>query len=131
VEIVRDQMRQIHDSMREAAAVFLRPGETIQEVFGAMTYGGLRATVTQELGVAGNQYRIFAVTSRRILVLDAASLTWKSVRGVVAELPRSTRLGPPMGLLWHAIPVGTEKLRVHRRFFRDIRAADAMLSADA
>lgn len=121
-------MGEIRESMRHAAGVFLRSGETVQAVFGAMTYGGLKATVAGELGIGGNQYRVFAVTSGRILVLDAADLTWRRVRGVVAELPRSTRLGPPTGLLWHEIPVGQEQLRVHRRFFKDIRAADAALT---
>lgn len=124
-----DPMRDMHDSMRRAAAVFLRPGETIHTVFGAMTYSALKAAATDELGIRGNQYRIFAVTSARILVLDAVDLRWKGAKDVVAELPRSTQLGPPTGLLWHVIRVGEEKLRVHRRFFRDIRAADAAMSS--
>jgi hypothetical protein len=47
----------------------------------------------------------------------------KKARGVVTQLPRATRLGPGQGV-WHVIPVGDEKLRVHRRFFKDIQAAD-------
>jgi hypothetical protein len=47
--------------------------------------------------------------------------------GVVAELPRSTRLGPVTGL-WHEIPVGSEMMRVHRRFFADIDTADATMT---
>jgi hypothetical protein len=39
--------------MRESAAAFLRPGETIQAVFAAMTYSVLKAAVTDELGSAG------------------------------------------------------------------------------
>ena len=115
--------------MRRTAAVFLRPGETIQVVFPAMTYSGLTAAVTHELGIGQNQHRIFAVTPDRIVVLKAVDVTWKLARGVVAELPRSTRLGPPRGLLWHPIPAGKERLRVHRRFFKDVRAADAAISA--
>jgi hypothetical protein len=47
----------------------------------------------------------------------------KKARGVVMELPRATRLGPGTGV-WHRIPAGQETLRVHRRFFKDIEAAD-------
>jgi hypothetical protein len=54
----------------------------------------------------------------------------KKARGVVCELPRSTRLGPGTGL-WHQVPAGAEKLRVHRRFFKDIETADAGASAAA
>ena len=119
----------VHESMRESATSFLRPGESIQAVFGAMTYSVLKAALTDELGIRGNQYRIFAVTPGRILILDAGDLTFKNAKGVVAELPRSTRLGPPTGLLWHLITVGDKKLRVHRRFFKDIQTADTAISA--
>jgi hypothetical protein len=47
---------------------------------------------------------------------------------VATELPRSTRLGPGTGI-WHRIPAGQENLRVHRRFFKDIDAADAAVAA--
>jgi hypothetical protein len=39
-----------------------------------------------------------------------------------------TRLGPGAGL-WHQIPVGQEKLRVHRRFLKDIQTADSEAAA--
>jgi len=45
-------------------------------------------------------------------------------RGVVTELPRSTRMRPGAGL-WHQVKVGNEYLRVHRRFFKDIESSDA------
>jgi len=48
--------------------------------------------------------------------------------GVVTELPRSTRLGPATGM-WHRIPAGSETLRVHRRFFKDIETADSVSAA--
>jgi len=70
-----------------------------------------------------NHYRILAVTPARILVLDAGKTSMKRARGVVTELPRSTRLGPGSGM-WHQIPAGQERLRVHRRFFKDLEAAD-------
>jgi hypothetical protein len=57
------------------------------------------------------------------VVLDAGKTSMKKARGVVTELPRATRLGPGQGL-WHRIPAGTETLRVHRRFFKDIETAD-------
>jgi hypothetical protein len=75
-----------------------------------------------------NRYRIIVVTAQRVLVLDAGKTSMKKARGVVTELPRSTRLGPGTGL-WHVIPAGEEKLRVHRRFFKDIETADAQAAA--
>jgi hypothetical protein len=31
--------------------------------------------------------------------------------------------------MWHRIPAGQENLRVHRRFFKDIQAADTTSTA--
>lgn len=65
-----------------------------------------------------------AVTPHRIVVLDAGRSSMKKARGIVTELPGPTRLGPGKGA-WHVIPVGTGRLRVHRRFHKDLAAADA------
>jgi hypothetical protein len=62
------------------------------------------------------------------VVLDAGRTSMKKARGVVAELPRSARLGPGSGM-WHRIPAGQENLRVHRRFFKDIQAAGTTAAA--
>jgi len=119
----------LRDSMRDSAAPYLRPGETVQAVLGAQTASQLLAAVTGVFLFLGlNRYRIVAVTPQRILILDAGRASMKTARGVVAELPRSTRLGPPSGL-WHVIPAAGENLRVHRRFFKDIETADNTFAA--
>jgi hypothetical protein len=115
----------LRDKMRESSAQFLRPDEPIEAVFGAQTASPyLGPLIGWIVLLIINQYRIFAVTPDRIVVLDAGKWNMATAKGVVAELPRSTRLGPATGI-WHVIPVGDEKLRVHRRFFKDIEAADA------
>jgi hypothetical protein len=119
----------LRDSMRDSAAPYLRPGETVQAVLGAQTASQLVAAVTGVFLFLGlNRYRIVAVTSQRVLILDAGRASMKTARGVVAELPRSTRLGPASGL-WHVIPAAGENLRVHRRFFKDIEIADDTVAA--
>jgi hypothetical protein len=111
--------------MRDSAAQYLRPGESIQAVIGAQTASPLLAGLTGVFVFLGlNRYRILAVTPARILVLDAGKASMKKARGVVLELPRPTQLGPATGV-WHQIPAGSETLRVHRRFFKDIETADA------
>jgi hypothetical protein len=115
----------IRDSMRASAAQYLQPGETIQEVFGAQTASQWLAALTGFLVFLSlNHYRIVAVTPNRIVILDAGKTSMAKARGVLGELPRSTRLGPASGL-WHVIQAGDETLRVHRRFFKDIEAADS------
>jgi hypothetical protein len=114
----------LRDSMRDSAAQYLGPGEPIQAVIGAQTASQYLAAITGVfVFLSFNHYRILAVTPTRIVVLDAGKTSLKKARGVLTELPRSTRLGPATGL-WHKIPVGQETLRVHRRFFKDIEAAD-------
>ena len=114
----------LRDSMRESAAQYLRPGEPIQAVIGAQTASQWLAGLTGIFVFLGlNHYRILAVTPNRIVVLDAGKSSMKTARGVVTELPRSTRLGPGSGV-WHQVPAGNEKLRVHRRFYKDMEAAD-------
>jgi hypothetical protein len=114
----------LRNSMRESAAQYLRPGEPIQAVIGAQTSSQWLAALTGVFAFLGlNRYRILVVTPGRIVVLDAGKTSMKTARSVVAELPRSTRLGLGSGL-WHRIPAGGENLRVHRRFFKDIETAD-------
>ena len=118
----------LRDSMRDSAAPFLRPGEPVQAVIGAQTASQWLAALTGFFVFLGlNHYRILVVTPARIVVLDAGKTSMKKARGVVTELPRSTRLGPGTGV-WHRVPVGTETLRVHRRFFKDLETADAAMA---
>ena len=74
--------------------------------------GGVGADIANQLvaEVSGvfnlltlNRYRIVVITPQRVLILDAGGDSMTTARGVVAQLPRSTRLGPPSGL-WHVIP---------------------------
>ena len=121
----------IRDSMRGSAASYLAPGETVQAVFGAQTASQWMVPLTGFfLYPLINSYRIVAVTPQRIVVLDAGKWGTKKAKGIVGELPRSRRLGPGSGL-WHVIPAGDEKLHVHKRFFKDLEAADTAAQPDA
>lgn len=124
----------IRDTMRESAAGFLQPGEHVQAVIGAQTKSPYAEALGGPFGVLGllgsllfivlNRYRILVATPQRILVLDAGMMSTRKAHGVLTELPRHTRLGPASGSS-HVIPVNGEKLRVQRRFFKDIETADA------
>jgi hypothetical protein len=118
--------------MRASATQFVAPDETIQEVFGAQTGSPLVRAIAGTFGLIGaiiaasfNQYRIVAVTDQRILILDAGKWNMKNARSVLDVLPRPTTLGPCTGV-WHTIEVPSGKIVVHRRFFKDIEAADVM-----
>ena len=119
----------LRDTMLTSATPYLQPGEPVQAIFGAQTASQWLAALTGIFVFLGlNHYRILAVTPNRIVVLDAGKTSMKTARGVVLELPRSTRLGPGSGI-WHRIPAGSETLRVHRRFFKDIDTADSVAAS--
>jgi hypothetical protein len=72
--------------------------------------------------------RIIVVTNARILVIPAGRMSPSKPTAQVPAivLPRQTALGPASGL-WAATNVGGEKLWVHKRFHKDIAAADAAI----
>jgi hypothetical protein len=79
----------IRDSMRTTSAEYLLPDEVGQAIFAASTapVGGIWPVVGLN--------RVVAVTYQRILVLSVKRAGSKRpALGVVAELPRTTELGP-------------------------------------
>ena len=119
----------LRDAMLKSSAQYLEPSETVDAVFGAQTTSQYLYVLTGGLiFLIINRYRIGVVTQQRILILDAGKMGMRKARGVVAELPRSTQLGPASGI-WHIIPANGEDLHVHRRFFKDLDAADAATPA--
>ena len=116
----------IRDKMAAAAAPYLQPGEQLQCVIGAQTASQYLILVGYLPFFLVNRYRMIAVTQWRIIVFDTGGWSQTKIKGVMGELPRNTRLGPGQGV-WHVIPAGNEKLRVHRRFFGDMAYADSML----
>ncbi len=98
----------LRDTMRSSAAQYLQPGEQVQAVIGAQTASQWLAALTGIFVFLGfNHYRILAVTPNRIVVLDAGKVSMSKARGVVMELPRSTRPRKRPGAgLWVPDPGG-------------------------
>jgi hypothetical protein len=63
-------------------------------------------------------------------VLKASSLATTKPKELVGSFPRETRLGHVSGL-WGKIELGGTRYYVHRRFHRDVAAADAAPGAAA
>jgi hypothetical protein len=76
----------------------------------------------------------FSVTKPRVVcVTDEATFVLASGKAgkpkeLLATLPRSTQFGPVAGM-WARVHVGTQKAWVHKRFHRDVAAADASAAA--
>ena len=114
----------IRDKMRANAQPYVDDGETIQQVFGGQTVSQYWFLITFLILLFTNAYRVIVVTDRRILVCRSGRLTTTPVKEVLRELPRSTQIGPATGL-WHRSETLGEKMYIHKRFHKDVAAADA------
>jgi hypothetical protein len=112
----------IRDTLRRNAAPFVENDEVVQVAFSAQTHSQYLLLLLPLL----NSYRVVVVTNRRILVLRGGKWRLTRILGEVRELPRTTIIGPAHGL-WYRFDALGERLYVHKRFHKDIAAADSSL----
>jgi hypothetical protein len=113
----------VREKITKNVQPLLQPGETIQAVFAAQSTSQWFALISIWIIVIKNSYRSVIVTDRRILVCRAGRLTLGAVKGVLRELPRATQIGPASGL-WYKTDALGETLYIHKRFHKDVAAAD-------
>jgi hypothetical protein len=110
----------------------LEPGETLRAVFPAQ--GGpnpwLLAFSGYLIFMWLAKYVIIAVTDKRIVVFKASALGTTKPKEVLATFPRDTRLGPVSGI-WGKLELGGTRYYVHKRYQKDIEAANAAPAAAA
>jgi hypothetical protein len=119
----------IREKLRLNAYHLLQPGETVQEIFCGQTASPYWSIVSYWIVFFKNAARVVVVTDRRILVCRAGRTRATAVDTVVAEFPRHTRIGPPQGVWYKCEKLG-ERLYIHRRFHKDVAAADRALARD-
>jgi hypothetical protein len=120
----------IRDKLVASAAPYLQEGEQIQAVFSAQTMSQWMALISFWIIIFGNAYRVVVVTDRRILVCQTKRFQTTKITGVEREVPRATQIGPASGL-WYKTDVLGQKLYIHKRFGKDVAAADAALASQA
>jgi hypothetical protein len=118
----------IRDTLRTNAQPYLAPGEEIQAAFPAQTTSQWFALISIWIIIIKNAYRVVVVTNQRILVCSSGRFRMTPVKGVLRELPRGTRIGPPSGL-WYKTEVLGERLYIHKRFHKDVDTADGLGAA--
>jgi hypothetical protein len=114
----------LRDKLRAEAAPHLEPGEQIQAVFGAQTVSPYWSLVSYWIIAFKNAYRAIVATDRRIIVFRTSRWRWTKFITAERTLPRTTRIGEPTGLNWKTDSLG-EGLWINKRFFGDVRTADA------
>jgi hypothetical protein len=120
----------LRDKLARRVAPFREPGEQIQAIFiaqsGASPYWWVVSTgITALTG----GYVVVVATDRANLVLRCAWLTSTRPQSLVARLPRQP-MDDPSGL-WAGLNLGGTRYWVHRRFHKDIRAANAAMLGGA
>jgi hypothetical protein len=110
----------------------LEPGETLQAGFPAQ--GGVNPWWVILTGYIIfmwlSKYMIIAVTDRRILLFKASLLATGKPKELVGTFPRETRFGETSGV-FGKIELGGTRYYVHKRFRKDLEAADAAPSPAA
>jgi hypothetical protein len=121
-------MASLREKLTDRARPYLEPGEQVQQSFMSQAGPSPYWSFLTYLIYFKVKPRVIVVTDRRILVLPAGRMVpSKPAAGEpIAVLPRQTPLGPVSGL-WATMNLGGEKLWVHRRFHKDIAAADAAI----
>jgi hypothetical protein len=112
----------IRDKIIENSQQFLQPGEQVQAVIGGQTLSGYWSLLSS-IVFFWNNYRAVLATDKRILVLHCGKLRMGKPQSVVREVGRATKIGPPSGLWFKSESLG-EKMYIHKRFHKDIEAAD-------
>jgi|RhiMetStandDraft_4_1073278.scaffolds.fasta_scaffold313261_2 hypothetical protein len=111
----------LRDKLAQRAAPYLEPGEQVRYVFQAQ-----QGPSPWLLGALFQKFRIVCVTDRAIVVLSIPKMKAKP-DGVIARLPRATEIGRMKGVFGKTYITG-KKMYVHRRFHKDVAAADAELA---
>ena len=118
----------LRDKLAERTQPYLEPGEQVRHVFMGQTGPSpWFAALSWLIVLIAGQYYIFAVTDRAILVMKAGKMTGSNPKSLEARLPRATQLGPVKGL-WGKTDALGKRVWVHKRFHKDLMAADAELA---
>lgn len=117
----------IRDKIAANAAPYLAPGEQTQAVMAGQTMSQFLILVGVLPFLLANAYRTIVVTDRRVLIFDSGKMSQTKAKRVLGELPRNFLLGPPNGTIWHKVQIGSETVRIHKRFHQDFVYADQFI----
>lgn len=113
----------IRDKLVERSQPHLEPGEQIQQVFLAQTGPNPMLGALTYLIAFWVKYYVVVVTDRGIVFLRSGVLTPSKPKSLYKRVARQTTLGPLSGL-WGKMMVDGERFWVHKRFHKDVAAAD-------
>jgi hypothetical protein len=118
----------LREKLTERAQPFLEPGEQVQQVFLGQTGPSPMFVLVSYLIMLWSKFYVVVVTDRGILLLRSGALVPSKPKELAARLPRDVRIGPMSGLWGKTESLGPNKMWVHKRFHKDVAAADAQIT---
>lgn len=118
----------LREKLAERARPHLEPGEQIQSIF--LAQGGPSPywiLLSNWIVIFGAKYRIVVVTDRAIVLLRAGRIASTKPKKVELRWQRNVWLGQLSGL-WGQVTLD-RRYWVHKRFHKDVAAADEALRA--
>ena len=117
----------LRDKLAERSYPMLEPGEQIHHVFMAQTGPNPWLGALTNLMWFWVKTYVIVVTDRAIVVLRASTWVPSKPKAFYKRLPRVTVLGPVDGL-WGKMSIEGERFYVHKRFHKDVTAADQQIA---
>ncbi|WP_129664604.1 hypothetical protein [Phytoactinopolyspora endophytica] len=118
----------LRDKLPERTRPYLRPGENTEQVFLAQSGPSPYFLLLTWLTFFWIRFYIVVVTDQSIILVRARYIMNtkpKKSDAVEARVPRHTRIGPLSGLWASTSNLGPKRLWIHKRFHKDVDAADA------
>ncbi|HUN31875.1 MAG TPA: hypothetical protein VMU95_07625 [Trebonia sp.] len=120
----------LRDKLAQRAVPFLEPGEQIQAIFiaqsGASPYWSF---VSTWIVLLTRGFVTVVATDRAIVVLRNGWFTSTRPQSLLARLPRQP-MDEPSGL-WATLHLDGRRYWLHRRFHKDVRAANTAMLGGA
>jgi hypothetical protein len=117
----------LRDNIAKGAQPHLEQGEQIRHVFVAQTGPSpYWAFLTYFIWFAVQVYDV-VVTDRNVVFFRASFWRQSNPKYIEGRFPRNMRFGPMTGL-WGKMEIDGRKFWVHKRFHKDVAAADAEVS---
>lgn len=118
----------LRDKLADRTQPYLEPGEEVRHVFMGQTGPSpWFAALSWLIILFAGEYYVFSVTDRAILVMKAGKFIPSKPKSLEARLPRNTQVGPVSGLWGQTNALG-KRVWVHKRFHKDVLAADTELA---
>jgi hypothetical protein len=121
----------LRDKLRDRMQPFLEPGEQVHQTFLVQSGPNPWWMMLTSFILFATKWHVVAVTDRAIVVARSPWYMSTKPKEVTARVARTTQLGPVSGL-WggplYLTPDG-KKSWVHKRFHKDVEAADRALQA--